>query len=102
MSRLAELDYEDEPVTKADLREVFDKLAEFYYESKEELRVDLTIGELKGIFERLARVDNLPEAQFSGRDPGSPITVQDLNLLLSELADHFASGSGNIEAGLDY
>lgn len=33
LDRLAQLDYEDVPVTKTELEDIFDKLADYYYES---------------------------------------------------------------------
>ena len=88
---------EDRPMTKQALKEIFDQLADFYYDSERELNVEVTISDVKTIFDRLAMTDGLPRIQFKGRNPADQITARDLTLLLDSLADHYATGSGELD-----
>lgn len=102
LDRLAKIDIEDKPMTKEELKDIFDKLADFFYDSESKLNVDVTIGEVKTIFDRLAMTDGMPNMNFSGRGPMEQITAADMTLLLETLAEHYATGSGKLnQAELD-
>ena len=102
LERLAKIDIEDKPMTKKELRDIFDKLADFFYESEAELNLDVTIEEVKTIFDRLSMTDSMPRIDFSGRAPTDRITAADMNLLLETLSEHYATGTGELnQAELD-
>lgn len=97
LDRLAKFDYEDKPVTKAELKVIFNKLADYYYESDYDERLTITISDIKTVLDRLANVDGLPVADLEGRNPDESATVEELTYLLDTLSQHYASGPGMIE-----
>ena len=97
LDRLAKFDYEDKPVTKAELKVIFNKLADYYYESDYDEQLTVTISDIKTVLDRLANVDGLPVADLDGRNPDESATVEELTYLLDTLSQHYASGPGMIE-----
>ena len=97
LDRLAQLDYEDVPVTKTQLKMIFDKLAKLYsdHDLSENLPVQLSL--IADIWNRLDQVDDLPESnKFTDSYTDKDATIGDLLSLLERLSWHYASGPGMI------
>lgn len=101
LDNLTDLDMQGKPVTRPELKDVFDQLSNYYIKSEYHGELPITVEELAKVYDSMALTDEAFLDVFSEKDPSAIIDVYDLTFLLDTLADNYAIGPGVIEELFD-
>ena len=103
--RLNHYDEEQKPVSKFELKTMFDKLEAHYEEfgteaTYQNMKIPITWGEIKSIYDHMGNQDDL-DLGLNSRSYQANASIVDLTLLISRLSEAYASGTGKIKDDLD-
>ena len=103
--RLNHYDEEQKPVSKFELKTMFDKLEAHYEEfgtevTYQNMKIPVTWGDIKSIYDHMGNQDDL-DLGLNSRSYQANATIVDLTLLISRLSEAYASGTGKIKDDLD-
>lgn len=97
LDNLTDLDMQGKPVTRPELKDVFDQLSNYYLKSEYHGQLPITVEELAKVYDSIALADSALLSGLEEKDPSAFIDVYDLTFLLETLADNYAIGPGVIE-----
>ena len=103
--RLNHYDEEQKPVSKFELKTMFDKLEAHYEEfgtevTYQNMKIPVTWGDIKSIYDHMGNQDDL-DLGLNSWSYQANATIVDLTLLISRLSEAYASGTGKIKDDLD-